>query len=486
MMKPAKTLGLATLAMFALSAVIGATAQARSGPYYKINKGRLSTGEKEEMTSTAQTPLVLTAVGITITCSGMKFKTGAEIIGSSGENSSTSKETIELEECVLTGNGTKCRLAVADKGIIKTEPVKDTLAYPKKVPVEGDVELVLFQPESGAVFANPAVEAEAGGKCTVTSSIALEGSMVAEAQNEKGEPFKVLEKVTETVTGLMHFPVKGTEACTEKTEAITCIKPKLTLSTKNAKLEGTVGLTLISKNVWGVFSEIQARGPYYKINKGRLSTGEKEEMTSTAQTPLVLTAVGITITCSGMKFKTGAEIIGSSGENSSTSKETIELEECVLTGNGTKCRLAVADKGIIKTEPVKDTLAYPKKVPVEGDVELVLFQPESGAVFANPAVEAEAGGKCTVTSSIALEGSMVAEAQNEKGEPFKVLEKVTETVTGLMHFPVKGTEACTEKTEAITCIKPKLTLSTKNAKLEGTVGLTLISKNVWGVFSERD
>jgi hypothetical protein len=241
--------------MFALSAIATTAAQAKAGPFYKIGGIRLAAGEKEEISATAQKPFILSATGVTITCQKIKVKAGAEIIGSSGTNSSTSKETIEFEECVLKGNGIRCRLPIADKGVITTESVKNTLDYPKKTPAKGDSKLVLFQPQAGSVFVKINVEAENPKGCTIEGGLAVEGSVAAEAQNEKKEPFKLLEKITETVIGLVHFPVKGTEDCTEKEGEVTCIKPKLTLATKTAKLEGAAGLTLKSKKVWGVFSE---------------------------------------------------------------------------------------------------------------------------------------------------------------------------------------------------------------------------------------
>jgi hypothetical protein len=254
-MRQIRILGLAILPVFALSAIVAAAAQAKGGPFFKIKGTRLVAGQKEEVTAVGSGKLNLKATGITITCQQLHNKAGAEIIGSSGANSSTGRGTIELAECKLTGNGTKCGLAASDKGVIQLESAKSALAYPKKVPAKGDVILAFFQPESGSVFAKIKVEAEGGGKCTVEGALAVEGSMAGEAQNEKEEPFKLLEKVTETVTGKIKFPISGTEACTEKEGVITCVKPKLTLSTKTAIVEGSTGGTLLSKNVSGVLSE---------------------------------------------------------------------------------------------------------------------------------------------------------------------------------------------------------------------------------------
>jgi hypothetical protein len=255
-MKQIRILGLIMLATFALSAIVVTAAQA-SGPFYKLNGIRLLEKEKEEITATAQKMFIFNAPGLagfTIVCKKLKFKAGAEIIGSSGANSSTTKETPELEECVLGGGGEKCRIK---KETIKFEPGKNTLAYPKKVPALGDAELVLFQPEKkgGALFGIE-FEPEPGGKCTFEGVLFIEGSLAWEAQNGKKEPFKLKEKVAETEIVLVHSPTKAVaEACAENAGEVTCIKPKLTFLAKIASLEGAAGLTLKSKSIWGVFSE---------------------------------------------------------------------------------------------------------------------------------------------------------------------------------------------------------------------------------------
>jgi hypothetical protein len=258
-MKKTKMLGLVILVVFALSAIVATAAQAKSGPFFRIKGTRLVAGQKEGLTAKIQTATFsLKATGVTITCKKLSVKAGAEIIGSTGANSSTSKETIEFSECSLAGNGPNCKL---EKTTITTEPVKNTLDYPKNPPIANDPKLILFQPEVGSVFVNiPVVPGEPKG-CTVEGKLAVEGSVLGEAQNEKKEAFRLKVIVPETKNGLVHFPSKGTEACTEKENTktkegeVTCIKPKLTVSTKTATLEGGAELTLASGNIWGVLSE---------------------------------------------------------------------------------------------------------------------------------------------------------------------------------------------------------------------------------------
>jgi hypothetical protein len=255
-MKQIRILGQAILAIFALSAIVVTAAQAKGGPFWMIKGTRLAAGQKETGVAKIQSVTIrLKATGVTITCKKVKVSAGAEIIGSSGSNSSTNKQTLEFEECSLAGNGPNCKLAAADKGIIKTELVNGTLAYPKKVLAEGDIKLILFLPAKGSVFVKIKVEPGAEKGCTVEGSLAVEGSVLGEARNEKNEPFRLKVIVPETVNLLVHFPSVGTEACTEKEEVITCIKPKLTIATKNADLEVGIELTLTSKNIWGVLSE---------------------------------------------------------------------------------------------------------------------------------------------------------------------------------------------------------------------------------------
>jgi hypothetical protein len=253
-MKQVKVLGLAMLAVFALSAITATAAQAKGGPFFKI-KGTRLTASTEEFTAKHQKDFVLTATGVTLTCKKLKVEAGAEIIGSSGLNSSTNKEVIVFEECSLAGNGPNCKLAAADKGIIKTEALKSTLDYPKKVPAGGDILLVLFQPETGSGFVKIKVEPGAEKGCTVEGTLAVEGSTLGFLQNENHEMFELKVNTTATKELLVHFPSKASESCTESNGTITCLKHKLTIATKNAELAGEAGLTLKSKLTWGVYSE---------------------------------------------------------------------------------------------------------------------------------------------------------------------------------------------------------------------------------------
>jgi hypothetical protein len=497
------TIGLTILAISVLTAAAAATTQASEGPFYKVNKNRLLKGENTEVEAklATGTEYVLEMTGVTIACKKQKFTKGAVLVGSTGHNSGTSEETIVLEECKLTGFGEKCALT---SPTITTVPLKDTLAYPKKVPAKGDILSVLFSPATGIILFNLNFEPEPGGKCIITSLV-FEGSFAAEALEGKKEPFAIDVNEPETEIGYLRFPPKAEEACVEAEATVTCQKPKITTSGKSAKFKGTSELKLMSKQQWGVFSagtkeneekeqkekeqkekeekeQEEKEGPFYKINGKRLLKGENTEVEAklATGTEYVLEMTGVTIACKKQKFTKGAMLVGSTGHNSGTSEETIVLEECKLTGFGEKCALT---SPTITTVPLKDTLAYPKKVRAKGDTLSTVFRPAMGTILFNLNFEPEPGGKCIITS-LAFEGSFAAEALEGKKEPFAIEANELETEIGYLRLPPKAEEACVEAEKVVTCEKPKMTTSGKSAKFKGTSELKLISKQKWGVFSK--
>jgi hypothetical protein len=257
-----RILGPALLAVFALSAIVATAAQASEGPFYNVNGIRLGAGGKEEIAAKVQTEYKLETITpfVTITCTAQKLAKGSVIIGSAKGSAGTSTETIEFEGCALKGNNAhgvegECRLAAADKGVIQTEPVKNTLDYPKKAPAKGDVLLVLFQPEKGSVLVKPKVEDVPPGECAIKPTLTVEGSVAAEAWDNNQKAIKLEEEPAEEKVGYVNFPVKGTEACAESAKVVTCIKPKLIVQTKTARLTGTSEIQLVSKLKWGVFGK---------------------------------------------------------------------------------------------------------------------------------------------------------------------------------------------------------------------------------------
>jgi hypothetical protein len=254
-MKLIRIRGLAILTVFAVTAVTATVAQASEGPFYKVNGARLLEGETIEIGAKGTAETKLEATGIVVGCKSLKLAKGAVIIGSGKGSAGTGKETIEFEGCKLTGNGEKCILAKADKGIIATEPVKTTLDYPKKAPAKGDTLLMLFQPAAGSVFVKIKVEAEAGGKCTVSPEIAVEGSLAGETLDNNKTAIKLEEEPAEAEVGYVRFPAAATEACTESGKVVTCKTPKLTVSTKTAKLTGVLEVTITIKFKWGIFGK---------------------------------------------------------------------------------------------------------------------------------------------------------------------------------------------------------------------------------------
>jgi len=131
-----RLIGVALLAVFALSVVVASVAQAEEAPFWSIEGTRLAAGkthfitakvykEKDGGTLTLTTP----ELGTVITCTGLSFplKTGV-ILGSSAETPGTDNEVARFSGCTVSGNGEKCNVEEnKEKGIITTKPIKSEL-----------------------------------------------------------------------------------------------------------------------------------------------------------------------------------------------------------------------------------------------------------------------------------------------------------------------------------------------------------------------
>jgi hypothetical protein len=202
---------LAITVSLAASAAMAVAAQAEEGPFYKISGVRLAAGQEKSTTSALSKEYVLTAATDVIDCKKMELENG-KVIGSTGANAGTSSEVIVYRECSVTGNGTPCEpfseknAGTPEPGVIRTNAVKNSLAFTNKASKVGEVLLTVFQPASGAVFVTVKFK---GTGCKVTST-AVEGKEGVAAEDwstgATPEAVKVGSEPVRAVTGEVRFP----------------------------------------------------------------------------------------------------------------------------------------------------------------------------------------------------------------------------------------------------------------------------------------
>ncbi|MFI5168319.1 MAG: hypothetical protein ACHQQS_17055 [Thermoanaerobaculales bacterium] len=241
---------LSLFAVFAVSAVGATAAQAIKGPYYKVEGVRLKAGESNEIinaTAVANFVLANATTGVKVTCTTINLNAAAKITGSSGFNNSGSVETITFGGCTVTGNGTGCTV---EGGTVKTEPLVNNLAYAEKPPKKGTKILVVFEPESGAVFATIKF---VGAGCAVPQ-------LVVEPTNPRGgvcggAAVKVGEEPAEANVGEINFPAAPiATAWVEAAGALAEVKCGLASGGTADTLTGLSSFELFGKPNWGIYT----------------------------------------------------------------------------------------------------------------------------------------------------------------------------------------------------------------------------------------
>jgi hypothetical protein len=118
----------ALLVVFAFSAVAATAAQAATeGPFFKVNGKRLASGESAELKialGKQEFTLESTNGFQRLECEGMKAKTGAKLLGSTGKNSGKFEGAFEFTGCSWKTSGSKFKV-----GTIATEILKGEVVY---------------------------------------------------------------------------------------------------------------------------------------------------------------------------------------------------------------------------------------------------------------------------------------------------------------------------------------------------------------------
>jgi hypothetical protein len=211
-MQRLKVLGLALVAVFAMSAVASSSALAAStnNPQWEVNKVLLTEGNTQAVTAKANGNQLLVVKGLlnfTITCKKLELSAGAKLIGSNKPNAGTSEENIIYKECKIEGKP-NCEVFSEEGGVkkangtIETVPLKSTLVFTTEkaaiaeLSEEGGVSTgsVLFAPKTGESFVTIVLK---GAECPVQQATTVTGTVVA---RELGHP--EVNAVTHEIEGV--------------------------------------------------------------------------------------------------------------------------------------------------------------------------------------------------------------------------------------------------------------------------------------------
>jgi hypothetical protein len=238
----------ALVAMFAMSAVGATAASAAEGPFYKITGVRLLAGESREVKAKLESKefIFIQQTFIWIRCTKQKLGAGAEILGSTGANAGSGKETLVFEGCSAEGNGSACRL---ENETITTTTLSSQLVYASKERT-GKV-LVLFKPVSGSIFAT--LKFTGAGciaeKTLVSGSVAAEVFSGGQAVEVGKESEAIANEVNFPTTLIKHVWVESNGVLQEQ-------KPVLKYGNSNfSSVTGKSELTLAAESRWGIYTK---------------------------------------------------------------------------------------------------------------------------------------------------------------------------------------------------------------------------------------
>ncbi len=199
-MKRFRLIGVALLAVFALSAVVATVAQAEEAPFWTVGGSRLKAGQTHNITAkafSANLKLSTPEAGIEVTCNKVKLNQGV-LLGSEPGEPGKNDEIAEFTECKVTGNGTACTLP----NPIITEPLTSELVENVESKKVGKKLLVEFFPTSGTNFAT----LKFTGTCT-TKETKVTGKIAAEALTDPGEAaIELGQAATQAKSYLIKFP----------------------------------------------------------------------------------------------------------------------------------------------------------------------------------------------------------------------------------------------------------------------------------------
>src|SRR5580692_10774804 len=179
-MKRFRLIGVALLAVFALSAVVATVAQAEEAPFWTVGGSRLKGGQTHDISAkafSANLKLSTPEDGVTVTCSKVKLNVGV-ILGSEPGEPGKNDEVAEFTECKVEGNDKNCTLLIP----IITEPLTSELVENVESKKVGKKLLVEFFPTTGTNLATLRFSNECNTKETKVT-----GKVAAEVLTDPGE-----------------------------------------------------------------------------------------------------------------------------------------------------------------------------------------------------------------------------------------------------------------------------------------------------------
>jgi hypothetical protein len=232
-------------------AAAGAQAVMGEGPFYKVAKERLKSGESKEIKAKAGSTFLFKVPesGKTplIQCTQQSYLTGSKINGSTGANSATGEVTMKFTGCQITNDGLPCQPKMQT---IQTKPLKSQLVFLNK---ERNGSLgIVFSPVSGSNFA----EIELEGSGCLENGIIITGSLAGDDASGK-KIVNVGEEPAEATANEVIFPSTTIKvAYAEESGSLVELKPELEYFgvIRGTSLSGTSILELLSGSSWGVFS----------------------------------------------------------------------------------------------------------------------------------------------------------------------------------------------------------------------------------------
>ncbi len=233
-----KVVGLALVAVFAMSAMAAATATAAEH-IYKIEGKKLEAGEEREIKAKVSEEFTLKGKGVfeieaVTKCKKLKLKASLKPVIVGGLPGTSKNEAIEFEECSATVGGSKCSSVEITNAATNNELV--TIRAPAEL--NGKL-ATLFTPASGKEFSKTKLN-----KCGIfgSQSATVEGTTAALVEPE----------ASEAVEGMLvwHESMEITEI--EKQNG-TKEKVGLTSGGKKATLNGSALVALVSGQKWGAF-----------------------------------------------------------------------------------------------------------------------------------------------------------------------------------------------------------------------------------------
>jgi len=245
----------ALFGVLALGAFTAAAAQAVEAPRWSVTGTILGANETHYITAkiyttTAFPRFTLTGAGRTISCLGVRLKSGV-LLGSSAGNAGKNNEVIEFfGNCTVEGNGSNCKITEP----IVTNNVKSELVETEGASGTSGSLLTLFEPE-GTAFVTLHFT---GSECKVTET-AVSGKVAAEVRGDPengtlGTLVELGQTPVQAKSWLLNFPATPIKKVTRFSGgSISEAKVELVSFSEKSTLTGTALILLAKKNGAGEF-----------------------------------------------------------------------------------------------------------------------------------------------------------------------------------------------------------------------------------------